>query len=52
MLSPVLDHPELIKFITGLGAEDLVKWETFEQIRALLGQVDLTFRLKKSNPGR
>lgn len=44
-LSPFFDHPELIEFVTQLNAEDLLDWATFERIRALLGEVRLTFRL-------
>ncbi len=47
-LSPFLDNPELVGCITGLSAEDLLKWETFERVQALLGKVDLTFRLERS----
>ncbi len=46
-LSPFLDHPPLLEAITHLKAEDLVDWGTFEKIRALLGEVRMTFRLKK-----
>ena len=44
-LSPFFDHPELIRFVTHLKDEDLLDWATFERIRALLGEVQLTFRL-------
>ena len=47
-LSPFLDYPPLVQFITRLEAEDLVKWETFEKTRALLGEVTLRFELKKT----
>jgi len=43
-----LDNPALVEFITKLGDEDLLKWETFERARALAGQVNLTFRLKRN----
>ncbi len=46
-LSPFLDNPALVAFITNLTAEDLVKWDTFEQIRRSLEDVNLTFRLKR-----
>jgi len=46
-LSPFLDHAPLLDFILSLTAEDLVRWETFERVRALLGEVRLTFQLKK-----
>jgi hypothetical protein len=50
-LSPFLDHPPLVNFITGLAAEDLLRWETFERARQLLGEVKLTFRLKRQRAG-
>ncbi len=46
-LSPFLDNPELLNTITGLKAEDLVKWVTFERVRALLGRVQLEFQLQR-----
>ncbi|HRY46781.1 MAG TPA: CehA/McbA family metallohydrolase [Candidatus Paceibacterota bacterium] len=48
VLSPFFDHPALLEKITLMTAEDLAQWETFEQIRSLLSDVPLTFRLKKS----
>jgi hypothetical protein len=45
--SPVFDHPELVEFITHLSADDLVKWETFERVEALLQGTSLTYRLEK-----
>jgi hypothetical protein len=51
-LSPFFDHPALVQLITSLAAEDLVKWGTFERIRTLLGEVELTFRLKKAGPAK
>ena len=50
ILSPFLDHPALVDFITRLTAEDLLKWETFDRVRELLGDVRLTFRLEKNRP--
>ena len=44
-LSPFLDNPELLRAVTELEAKDLVRWETFERLRQLLAQVQLTFRL-------
>lgn len=46
-LSPFFDHPPLLETITKLSAEDLLKWETFEQVRSLLGEVTLSFQLRK-----
>jgi hypothetical protein len=48
-LSPFLDSPPLVEYITRLEAEDLVKWETFEKTRALLGAVTLRFELQKKS---
>jgi len=45
-LSPVLDSPALVEQITRLSAEDLLKWETYERTRALLGEIALVFRLE------
>jgi hypothetical protein len=38
-------------FITRLAAEDLLRWETFDRIRQLLGEVKLTFRAEPRRPG-
>ena len=46
-LSPFLDHPALVEFITRLAAEDLLNWTTFERVRSLLQETTLTFRLQK-----
>ncbi len=46
-LSPFLDNPELLDFVTRLSAEDLLVWETYERIRTLLNNVSLVFRLEK-----
>jgi hypothetical protein len=45
--SPFLDNPALRDYITGFSAEDLLKWETFEQVRTFLNQSELTFDLRK-----
>ena len=47
-LSPFLDNPALVETITRLEDKDLLDWRTFERIRALLAEVQLTFRLKKT----
>jgi len=36
-----------LELITGLTDEDLLRWETFERVRALMSDVKLTFRLKR-----
>jgi hypothetical protein len=46
MLSPVLDSSGLIEFITGLTANDLVNWETYERTRELLSGITLQFALE------
>lgn len=45
-LSPFLDNPELRDFITALSADDLLKWETYERIQTLLGDVSLGFGVR------
>lgn len=47
-LSPFFDHSPLLEFVTRLSDDDLLDWRTFERIRALLGEVRLTFRLTKA----
>jgi hypothetical protein len=47
-LSPFLDNPALLSFVTQLDAAALLRWETFERVRSLLGEVTLTFRLEKA----
>ena len=47
-LSPFLDNPSLVETVTRLEDRDLMDWRTFERIQKLLGEVTLTFRLKKS----
>ena len=47
-LSPVIDNLPFMETITHLEDTDLLKWETFEHIRALLSNIDLTFKLKPS----
>lgn len=49
ILSPFFDDASLLTYITQLRAEDLLKWETFEHVHALLSNVKLTFRLQKSS---
>lgn len=44
-LSPVFDCPALVEAVTRLDAQDLLDWETFERTRALLADIELTFRL-------
>jgi len=48
-LSPFLDNPPLVEFITSLEDASLLRWETFERIRALMSDVKLTFRLRREN---
>jgi hypothetical protein len=47
-LSPFLDNPRLVELVTRLTAEDLLKWESFERVRSLLGETALTFRLERA----
>ena len=46
-LSPVLDNPALMEYVTHLEERDLLSWESFEKTRALLKEVRLVFRMKK-----
>jgi hypothetical protein len=46
-LSPFFDHPALVEAITRLEDSDLLKWDTFERVRALLANVPLTFSLPR-----
>ena len=47
-LSPVLDNPPLMEALTRLEDTDLLNWETFEHLRSLLSDIDLTFKLTPS----
>ncbi len=47
VLSPILDNPQLMDLITGLGDTDLLNWKTFERIRSQLSDVELIFKLQK-----
>jgi hypothetical protein len=49
-LSPFFDYPALVDTITKLEDKDLLDWKTFERIKALLGDVPLTFRLEPKRP--
>ena len=44
-LSPVYDCPALADAITGLDADALLDWSTFERFRSLLAHIELTFPL-------
>jgi len=48
VLSPFFDSPELVSRITGLTDDELGDWKTFEEIREMLNQVTLKFRLKRA----
>jgi hypothetical protein len=50
VLSPFLDHRALVEFITGLTAEDLLNWGTFERVRGMLGEIELRFAMEKDGP--
>jgi len=49
-LSPFFDYPALVETITRLEDSDLLKWDTFERVRVLLGEVPLRFSLAKQQP--
>lgn len=44
-LSPILDSPQLLRKITELTPLQLEQWQTFEEIRSMLGELSLEFRL-------
>jgi hypothetical protein len=50
ILSPVLDNPQLINLVTGLGDADLLDWKTFARIREQLADVQLVFKLQRKTP--
>jgi hypothetical protein len=37
-----------MEMLTRLEDKDLLAWETFERIRALLANIELTFNMKRS----
>ncbi len=45
------DEAALVETITHLDDRDLLDWRTFERVRTLLGDVNLTFRLPRQ-PGQ
>jgi hypothetical protein len=49
-LSPFLDSPDLVKTVTTFSAQDLSKWQSFDQLKRQLDNVDLVFRLQKTSP--
>jgi hypothetical protein len=48
-LSPIIDSPGFMDQITGLAAENLENWETFEKIRSELQSLSLTYLLRRNN---
>jgi len=50
VLTPVLDNPQLIGLVTGLGDADLLDWKTFERIKDQLSDVELVFKLQRKTP--
>jgi hypothetical protein len=49
-LSPVLDFPELMKLVTTFDAQDLLNWESFNRLKGQIENVELVFRLQKTEP--
>jgi hypothetical protein len=49
-LSPFLDSPDLVKTVTTFSEQDLSNWESFDQLKRQLDNVDLVFRLRKTSP--
>jgi hypothetical protein len=49
-LSPFLDSPDLVKTVTTFCEQDLSNWQSFDQLKRQLDNVDLVFRLQKTSP--
>ena len=49
-LSPFLNNPQLIKTVTSFRDEDLCNWQSFEELKRALQNVELVFRLRKAGP--
>jgi hypothetical protein len=49
-LSPFLDGSDLVKTVTTFGEQDLSNWQSFDQLKGQLDNVDLVFRLQKASP--
>jgi hypothetical protein len=47
-LSPFLDSPDLVKMVTTFSEEDLSNWQSFENLKRRLENVELVFRLRKT----
>lgn len=47
ILSPFLDSPELVRFITSLDDQALLDWGSYERLRELLGGLELTFQMQR-----
>lgn len=48
--SPFFDFPPLLEAVTRLEDKDLLDWKTFENMRALLGEITLNFALEQKRP--
>jgi hypothetical protein len=49
-LSPFLDDPDLVRTVTAFGEQDLSNWQSFDQLKRQLENVELVFRLRKTSP--
>jgi hypothetical protein len=49
-LSPFLDSPDLVKTVTTFSEQDLSNWQSFDQLKRQLDNVDLVYRLQKTSP--
>jgi len=49
-LSPFLDSPDIVETVTTFGEQDLSNWQSFDQLKRQLDNVDLVFRLHKASP--
>ena len=47
-LSPFLDNPEFLRTVTSFRDADLCNWQSFEELKRQLQNVELVFRLRKS----
>jgi hypothetical protein len=47
-LSPFLDNAQLVRTVTSFGDEDLCQWQSFEELKRQLGNVELVFRLHQA----
>ncbi|HYG35040.1 MAG TPA: CehA/McbA family metallohydrolase, partial [Clostridia bacterium] len=49
-LSPFLDNPDMVRTVTEFTDDDLLNWQSYEQLKKQLERVELVFRLQKAKP--